>query len=210
MKKFLAALLMLSMVFTLSACGGGSSTEEADSEEAESEEVASESEEVKATPLELGEKIDTDLMTMTVDSTEIVPEYQIYYTDNFYTDLEKDENYQYMLIKGHIENKGTEKISHQAFNVSVKINDEVEFTTDDTSGVELSFIRDNYLELDPYTDLDYIVYAKIPTKLVEQYEKADITIGFKNDMSALATVYEGDSDEPKSDAENFYVVEVTK
>ena len=58
--------------------------------------------------------------------------------------------------------------------------------------VRLSFKRDKYFEIDPYTDQDYFLYINIPEKLAAQFEKAEFTIGFNNDMSIPVTEWKID------------------
>ena len=54
----------------------------------------------------------------------------------------------------------------------------------------MNFLRANSYEIDPYTDLEFVVYANLPEKLAEQFETVTLTIGFNDDLSVPVTVWD--------------------
>ena len=139
--------------------------------------------------LSVGDKIDNEHFTMSFDSMEILDEYSYKTSEYSSTSLYVESGYKLLMIMGHIENKSTVVISDSSFSRTACVNDA--YTVSDYD-VHLSFKRDKYFEIDPYTDLDYFLYINIPEKLAAQFEKAEFTLGFNNDLSIPVTEWKAD------------------
>lgn len=158
-----------------------------------------------ATPLALGDQIETAQFTMTFDTLELLPEYDIRLTENSSMSCVVEEGYQVLLVRGHITNTGTSVISDSAFYLTATVNGEYVV---DGYDVRLLFVRNKYFEVDPYTDVDYVLYINVPDKLAELFETVTFEIGFKNDLGMLTTTYNVDGTETV-DYENLYALTAT-
>ena len=158
-----------------------------------------------ATPLALGDQIETAQFTMTFDTLEMLPEYDIRLTENSSMSCVVEEGYQVLLVRGHITNTGTSVISDSAFYLTATVNGEYVV---DGYDVRLLFVRNKYFEVDPYTDVDYVLYINVPDKLAELFETVTFEIGFKNDLGMLTTTYNVDGTETV-DYENLYALTAT-
>ena len=116
-----------------------------------------------------------------------------------------EEGYQVLLVRGHITNTGTSVISDSAFYLTATVNGEYVV---DGYDVRLLFVRNKYFEVDPYTDVDYVLYINVPDKLAELFETVTFEIGFKNDLGMLTTTYNVDGTETV-DYENLYALTAT-
>ena len=158
-----------------------------------------------ATPLALGDQIETAQFTMTFDTLELLPEYDIRLTENSSMSCVVEEGYQVLLVRGHITNTGKSVISDSAFYLTATVNGEYVV---DGYDVRLLFVRNKYFEVDPYTDVDYVLYINVPDKLAELFETVTFEIGFKNDLGMLTTTYNVDGTETV-DYENLYALTAT-
>lgn len=204
MKRFLALLLAMVMTLVLAACGGGGDTPapkeedppapttdvppEEEPKDEEPEEPA-EPEPPAAIPLQCGDSIDNDNFKMTFDSVELLSEYSYQTSEYSSTSLYVENGYKLVVVKGHFENKGTSPITDSSLVRTAMVNDT--FAVDEND-VRFNFIRDKYFEIDPYTDLDYVMYINIPEKLAGMFETVTFTIGFNDDLSIPSTVYSSD------------------
>ena len=214
MRKTLSLVLSAALVLALAACGGGGGTPqnssgsgEPDASKSAPGASSSQPEEVQdpgptATPVQLGGSIDNDNFTMTFDSMELLDEYQYKTSEYSSTSLYVEDGYKLVVVKGHFENKSTGAISDSCFNRSALVNGTYEV---DGYDVRFNFIRDKYFEIDAYTDLDYVMYINIPNKLAEQFETAEFTIAFNDDLSIPATVWGSDGSE-SIEADQFYTL----
>ncbi|MDE7041530.1 MAG: hypothetical protein K2P10_01945 [Oscillospiraceae bacterium] len=192
------------MTLVLAACGGGGDTPapkeddppapttdvppEEEPKDEEPEEPA-EPEPPAAIPLQCGDSIDNDNFKMTFDSVELLSEYSYQTSEYSSTSLYVENGYKLVVVKGHFENKGTSPITDSSLVCTAMVNDT--FAVDE-NGVRFNFIRDKYFEIDPYTDLDYVMYINIPEKLAGMFETVTFTIGFNDDLSIPSTVYSSD------------------
>ena len=201
MKKWIALLLAAVLCLSLAACGqsespvtstpnqGAASMAPAPTAAPETEQTEPTEPKQEAVVLSIGDKIDNDNFTMTFDSMEILDEYSYKTSEYSSTSLYVENGYKLLLVKGHMENKSTVAISDSSFARTAVVNGSYTVTDYD---VRLSFKRDKYFEIDPYTDRDYFLYINIPEKLAAQFEKAEFTIGFNNDMSIPVTEWKID------------------
>ena len=201
MKKWIALLLAAVLCLSLAACGqsespvtstpnqGAASMAPAPTAAPETEQTEPTEPQQEAVVLSIGDKIDNDNFTMTFDSMEILDEYSYKTSEYSSTSLYVENGYKLLLVKGHMENKSTVAISDSSFARTAVVNGSYTVTDYD---VRLSFKRDKYFEIDPYTDQDYFLYINIPEKLAAQFEKAEFTIGFNNDMSIPVTEWKID------------------
>lgn len=211
MKKWIALLLAMVMCLSLAACGkneapatntpaqNAPSTPTAAPEAEQTEPTEPQQE---AVGLSIGDKIDNENFTMTFDSMEILDEYSYKTSEYSSTSLYVESGYKLLLVMGHIENKSTGVISDSSFARTAVVNGSYTVTDYD---VRLSFKRDKYFEIDPYTDLDYFLYINIPEKLAAQFEKAEFTLGFNNDMSIPVTEWKMDGTKV-TPTDNLYTV----
>ena len=201
MKKWIALLLAAVMCMSLAACGqsespvtstpnqGAASAAPAPTAAPETVQAEPTEPQQETVILSIGDKIDNENFTMTFDSMEILDEYSYKTSEYSSTSLYVESGYKLLVVMGHIENKSTVVISDSSFARTVCVNDA--YTVPDYD-VRLSFKRDKYFEIDPYTDLDYFLYINIPEKLAAQFEKAEFTLGFNNDMSIPVTEWKSD------------------
>lgn len=204
MKKFFALILALALTLVLAACGGGNDapapekdappapaedTAPEDTAGTEAPEESAEPEEPSAIPLQCGDSIDNDNFKMTFDSVELLPEYSYQTSEYSSTSLYVENGYQLVVVKGHFENKATGPISDSSLVRSAVVNDSY---TVEGHDVRFHFIRDKYFEIDAYTDLDYVLYINIPEKLAGMFETVTFTIGFNDDLSIPATIFNSD------------------
>ena len=182
MKKIIAMLLVMAVCFGLVACGNNTSTtsnttttpvtaDPATPAEPESI-VENETEpepEQEVNYLSLGDAIENDKFTMTFESMDILPEYSYKTSEYSSTSLYVENGYKILLVRGHMENTSTSAISDSCFVRTVTVNGEYVVSDYD---VRLSFVRDKYFEIDPYTEVEYCLYINIPEKLAEKFETA--------------------------------------
>lgn len=195
MKKFLTLLLSGMLVLSFCACGG--TTSDDTSVDDESTETTTEKE---VTQVNVGQSIETDYFKMTVDSMEILDDYEFSMNEYSSRSLYVEEGYKLLLVRGTMENLGTEVISDNAFSATCLVNDSYE------EEASLQFERSKYYELDPYTEQNYDLYINIPEKLAEQYETASFTIGFNSDMSPIVTTTSSDGT-TTVDADNWFCIQ---
>ena len=138
-------------------------------------------------PVQFGESIDHPDFSMFFHSVEIYDEYSYDTSEYSSTSLYVEPGYKLLVFTGHFTNLGTSSISESVFSRTMLINGEVLI---DGYDVRMNFLRANSYEIDPYTDLEFVVYANLPEKLAEQFETATLTIGFNDDLSVPVTVWD--------------------
>ena len=203
MKKVLALMLAAALTLSLAACGKGGETPPSGSPPSTPESsVATETNtpEKTAIPLQCGDSIDNENFCISFESIELLPEYSYQISEYSSISLYVEEGYELLIAKGHFENKSTSVITDSDFAFSAVVNDEV-----DGFDVQLHFIRDTYFEIDPYTDLDFVLYINIPEKLADMFESVTFTIGFNNDMSTPTTIWNQDGT-VTVDTDNLYAL----
>ncbi len=200
-KKILALILAGVLALSLAACSGGDGSDAsgstapsaAPSQAAEPTDTPEPEDTPEpgptAIPLSIGDSIDNDNFLMTFDSMELLDEYKYSTSEYSSTSLYVEDGYKLVVVKGHFENKATSAITDSAFSLSALVNGSYEL---DEHDVRMNFQRDKYFEIDAYTDQDYVLYINIPNKLAEQFEAAEFTIGFNDDLSTITTVYNSD------------------
>ena len=196
MKKIWSLILAGILCLSLCACGsgseGGNAQNTPDASPAAVEETTPAPEESTgpaAEEVQIGGSIDNDSFLMTFNSLELLDEYSYDTSEHSSTSLYVEEGYKLLVVKGHFENKGTSTISDSAFAFTATVNDSYVV---DGFDVRLNFQRSKNFEIDPYTDLDYVLYINIPEKLAGMFETASFTIGFNDDLSAPTTVWNSD------------------
>ena len=198
MKKLFALLIASVMLLTLAACGEAQQTtppapeageSAAPTEAAPAETPAEESAAVDSVPLKVGDSIENENFTMTFDSVEVVPEYVFSLGDNSTMSLFVEEGYQLLVICGHMTNNGMSVVSTSNFVFSGAVNGDYML---DNNDVDMTFERNRMSEMDPYTDLNYVLAINIPNKLAEIFETVSLTIGFNEDLSIPSTVTSSD------------------
>lgn len=139
--------------------------------------------------ISMGDTIENSKFSMTFTSLELADEYEYKTGDHSSSSLYVEPGYKLLILHGHFENLSTAVISDSAFYKVVTINNEYTITGFD---VRMNFQRSKYFEIDPYTDMDYVIYVNVPEKLAAKFESAEFVIGFKDDMSYISTVYNSD------------------
>lgn len=216
MKKIIL-ILVAALLLSLCACGNSESAPSAAPTEAATEPIAvpppmevpqapvAETEEAAESSMQVteilpGGCIETPNFIMTFDSLEILDEYSYRTSEYSTTSLYVEQGYKLLMIKGHFDNVGTSTISDSAFLRKAVVNDGFEVEGFD---VRINFIRDKYFEIDPYTDLDYVLYINIPEKLADMFETVTFTLSFNDDMSIPTTIWNMDGTKTH-DADNHY------
>ena len=198
MKKLFTLLIASVMLLTLAACGEAQQTtppapeageSAAPTEAAPAETPAEESAAVDSVPLKVGDSIENENFTMTFDAVEVVPEYVFSLGDNSTMSLFVEEGYQLLVISGHMTNNGMSVVSTSNFVFSGAVNGDYML---DNNDVDMTFERNRMSEMDPYTDLNYVLAINIPNKLAEIFETVSLTIGFNEDLSIPSTVTSSD------------------
>ncbi len=137
--------------------------------------------------IQMGESIDHKDFSMFFHDLDIFDEYSYDTSDYSSTSLYVEPGYKLLVFTGHFTNLGTSSISESSFSRTMLINGEVLI---DGYDVRMNFLRSNSYEIDPYTDLEFVVYANLPEKLASQFETATLTIGFNEDLSIPTTVWD--------------------
>ena len=198
MKKLLSLLLALTKALTLSACGStpapapaGSSGASSSGGSAAASSAASSSGEDALVPtlVQCGDHITNDFFDMSLDSVELADEYTYRTSEYSSTSLYVEEGYKLILLKGHMENKGTSAISSNQLYLSAVVNGNYE---KEGSDVSIHFLRDKYFEIDAYTDIDYVISLNVPEKLAAQLDTVSFTLRYNADLSDVSQVYSSD------------------
>ena len=157
---------------------------------------------VDAIPVEMGGCIETDNFAMTFDTVEVLDDYSYRTSDISTTSLYVEEGYKLLVIRGLFVNAGTSTIQDSSFSMTAIVNGDFVL---DGYDVRIDFERNKSFEVDPYTDLNYVIHMNIPEKLAAQFETVDLTIGFNDDLSIPTTVWdmEGNS---TVEVDNLYVL----
>lgn len=153
------------------------------------EEIAPETSESDAVMVPLGEFIENEHFNMTFDSINLMDEFEFRTSDYSTTSLYVEDGYKLLVLQGHFANHGTAVIGTNSFNLQAVVNGEYYVEGFD---VRMDFLRSKSFEIDPYTDMDYVIYVNIPEKLAEMYENVVFTVGFNADMSVPVTNYNMD------------------
>ena len=138
-------------------------------------------------PVDIGGSIETKDFIMTFNTVEVLDDYSYRTSDISTTSLYVEEGYKLLAIRGHFENVGNSTIQDSAFSMTATINGDFVL---DGYDVRIDFERNKSFEVDPYTDLDYVIHCNIPEKLAAQFETVDLTIGFNDDMSTPVTIWD--------------------
>lgn len=214
LRKIPALILAGALALSLAACssGGGAPSAEPtkDTQETVQPTATPEPEETPepgptAIPVEIGGSIDNGNFLMTFESMELLDEYKYKTSEHSSTSLYVEDGYKLLVVKGHFENRSTGAISDSVFSKSALVNGTYEV---DGFDVRFNFLRSKYFEIDAYTDLDYVLYINIPNKLAEQFETAEFTLAFNDDLSIPSTVWHSDGTET-IEADQFYTLSGT-
>lgn len=216
LRKILVMLLAGALILSLAACGSGEnppSAEPTKEPQESAEPTPAPTPEPTPTPepaptsipVEIGGSIDNNNFKMTFDSMELLEEYEYKTSEHSSTSLYVEDGYKLVVVKGHFENKSTGAISDSAFAMSALVNGTYEV---DSNSVRMNFQRSKHFEIDAYTDQDYVLYINIPNKLAEQFETAEFTIAFNDDLSFPSTVYHSDGTKTL-EADQFYTLSGT-
>ena len=157
---------------------------------------------VEAIPVEMGGSIETKDFIMTFNTVEVLDDYSYRTSDISTTSLYVEEGYKLLAIRGHFENVGNATIQDSAFSMTATINGDFVL---DGYDVRIDFERNKSFEVDPYTDLDYVIHCNIPEKLAAQFETVDLTIGFNDDMSTPVTVWDMEGNQTV-EVDNMYAL----
>lgn len=144
---------------------------------------------VEGIPVSVGGCIDNEFFTMTFESVEIVDEFSFRTSEYSTHSLFVEDGYKLLIVRGMFINNSTETISSSDMVLTAVVNDSFKA---DNSDVRLSFMRSNSYEIDPYTDLEYVMYVNIPERLAGMFETADFNIYFNSDLSMPTTVWYAD------------------
>ncbi len=184
MKKFLALLLAMVMVFALAACGGGGDTPapKEDDPPAPTTDVPPEEEPKDEEPEEPAEPeppaADFQQVsvgeTITLDFVELVigePSYGEQLKENTSVSKDSKENLFYFLPVTLV-NLGGEAVSlTNSTMVKITFDDKYSY-----EGYALNFGS----EVLPMADTETFFYAEVPPRVLENFEKVDIQFGFTN------------------------------
>ena len=141
----------------------------------------------EAITVDIGGSIETKDFVMTFNTVEVLDDYSYRTSDISKTSLYVEEGYKLLVVRGHFTNVGNSTIQDSAFSMNAIINGDFVL---DGYDVRIDFERNKNFEVDPYTDLDYVIHCNIPEKLAAQFETVDLTIGFNDDLSVPTTVWD--------------------
>ncbi len=183
-RKVLISILICLFCISLCGCGSSSSSDGASSETdvTESGDMNTAEEEPEVIKLEIGDTIETDSIKMTIDSVEIVDKYPLPDLDTTYV---PSAGYKMLLVKGAFVNKTDADISNASFNVLTTVNEE-------PTDCKLFFENDDQWTAPASSEMNYFIPGKVSEHQFEQYDTATITIGFRDDMSAITPDYTDD------------------
>lgn len=211
MKKLMTLIIAAVLTLSLAACGNGGDDPSGNNDNSlitpsaipgvdDPVSTGSDPAEASAIPVQLGDSIENDYFCMTFDSVELVPEYSFSTGDLSTVSLYVEDGYQLVILKGHFENRSTSAISSSSFVSTAVVNGTYVV---DGFDVEFDFLRNKLFEIDPYTDLDYVIHINIPEKLADMFETVTFTIGFNDDMSIPSTVFDTEGTSTL-DADNLF------
>ena len=134
----------------------------------------------------IGETIKPGFMEFRLSSMEIVPE--LHSSSGSGMMLPKEEKSQYYIIRGTIESYAGRSFDVNNFRAEMTFNGT--YTYDASAMVEC----DGHLQrnLDPLADGIYVIYAKIPEKLVSMVKTCDLVISFNKDFASRPAINKGD------------------
>lgn len=157
---------------------------------------------VNGTPVSVGGRIDNAHFTMTFDSVELVDEFSFRTSEYSTHSLFVEDGYQLLIVRGQFINNSTESITTSDMVFTAVINDTYKA---DSNDVRLDFMRSNTYEIDPYTDVEYVLHVNIPDRLAGMFETADFNIYFNSDLSMPSTVWHTDGTKTV-DADTLYTL----
>ena len=150
----------------------------------------------------LGDVIENEFFSMTIDSIDILDEFSYRTSEYSTTSLFVEEGYKLLMIKGHFENRSTVAISDSMLALTATVNNTYKL---DGFDVKIDFLRSKSFEIDPYTDLDYVLHINIPNKLADMYENVTFTLGYNNDLSIPTTIWNMDGTKT-TEVDNLYAI----
>ena len=178
MKKLIALVLTLSLILSLCACGK-SSGENAD--------AGASKPKGNAQPVEFGDVIETDFMTMTIEEVGVTEEVKVYSygSEDSWSTISHEEGEQAFFLKGTIENISSEKIGYdRCLWGEVVFNDTYKYPVK----FKVQTIINTANHIPPLYDPEYYIYVDIPDKLAESLETYTISFGFEENLDGSDTL----------------------
>lgn len=140
-------------------------------------------------PVQCGDVIEHSDFVMTLDYVEIVDEFKYRTSDISSTSLYVEPGYKLLMLRGVFSNQGTSTIQESSFARSAVINGD--YVLEDFD-VRMDFLRSSSFEIDPYTEMEYVIYMNIPEKLAEMFQTVTLNFGFNEDLSTPVTNWDMD------------------
>lgn len=178
MKRFVAVILALMMALSLCACGNS---------DGENSDVGASKSKGNAQPVEFGDVIETDFMTMTIEEVGVEEEVKVYsYGSNSSASIiSSDEGEQAFFLKGTIENISSEKIGYYTcLWGEVVFNDTYKYPVK----FDVQSIINSANHIPPLYDPEYYIYVDIPDKLAESIETYTLSFGFEENLDGSDTL----------------------
>ncbi len=192
MKKLLCLLLALIVCVSLVACGDVQDSTETSSVMTQSETEQKEN----AEPIALGNTIDLEYVTMTLDSFEISTGYSLESTDSSSgisftrkASIDCPDDMKLICLKGQFTNKTKGDIfpANDPIYGELVING---YTYKTSMECYVSNSAESALTLAPLRTVDYYLYAEVPVALADAIESCTLNIGFVTDLDASKPVFE--------------------
>ena len=199
MKKLLCLLLALVMCISLVACQGAKNedaTTKTTTESAADPQTATDETQTNAEPIALGDTIDLDYVTVTLDSFEISTGYSLESTDSSSgisftrkASVDCPDDMKLICLKGQFTNKTKGDIfpANDPIYGELVVNG---YTYQTEMECYVSDSAESALTLAPLRTVDYYLYAEVPIALADAVESCTLNIGFVTDLNASKPVFE--------------------
>lgn len=139
----------------------------------------------KAATLEIGDKIELDYCTLTLDDAGVDKEIRTGSSQHgayFYQESENGDPFYY--IHGTFKNTGNKTVDIQHIAVQFCFDDEHNYRgeVDGVSSGYTDFITD----IAPLSTVEYYIYTAVPQELLDKFAICQIQMGFTKDFDSLA------------------------
>lgn len=179
MKRLISFALVLTICFSLCACGGSGTTEDAvvkENGETVSQAVNEKEPESSKNRIVLGEKITMDFAEFTFDSVELG-----YSVGGSGISTTAQDGMRLFSLTGSIENIGGSNLSVANVNAEMTFNGEYTYTARATINDSKSYP----VSVAPLVSAEYVLYAEIPEALMDKLGTCEVRFSLNEDFASV-------------------------